>query len=196
MFTVFGYSVTVERFLLIWYLVAVAGGIWFLQGIVMRLARRIQQIDGRKLAANVSAIASGGASQTEALTSNYRPAVEAGLAKALGLMGPCFSFQGAASRKQFLLTQVASGFLLGIILGIGGSMYESWSNLLQLLGIFLIVGAICGECWIIGAVSAKRTRDTGITVWWVLTLLVPPLNFAMLVFLLLVPTNEFQGRGL
>ncbi|MBD3804974.1 MAG: DUF805 domain-containing protein [Thioclava sp.] len=59
-----------------------------------------------------------------------------------------------------------------------------------------MVLAIGLTCWLLWAVSTRRTRDTGVTVWWVLALLVPPLNLAGLVFLLVVPSEEFAGRGL
>lgn len=196
MFTVFGYSITIERFIFIWFLVAAAGIAWFLLSVLIKVSRQVRQIDGRKLTGNVSSMASRAASTTETITSEYRPAIESGLGKTKIWLAPHFSFEGTSTRQQFILTQVIAGVLLGLVLGIGGSMYASESSFIHLLGIASIVAAICSASWVFWAVSAKRVRDTGITVWWVLTLLVPPLNLATFVFLLLVPSNEFQGRGL
>lgn len=196
MFTVFGYSITIERFIIIWFLVAVVGIAWFLLRVLLKVSRQVRQIDGRKLVTNVSARAAKAASTTETITSEYRPAFESCLSKAHIWLAPHFSFHGTATKLQFMLTQVITGIVLGLGLGIGGSMYASESGFIHLLGILLIVVAICVACWVTWAVSAKRLRDTAITVWWVLTLLVPPMNLATFVFMLLVPSNEFQGRGL
>ena len=130
------------------------------------------------------------------LSSDYGPVLANGVNKTQGWLAPHFSFQGTATKQQFILTQVITGIVLGLLLAVGGEMYASESGFIHLLGIVLIVAAICAACWVVWAVSAKRVRDTGVTVWWVLTLLVPPLNLATFVFLLLVPSNEFQGRGL
>ena len=124
------------------------------------------------------------------------PILETVLKKTFIRLAPHFSFQGTATRKQFLLTQVVIGIILGFARGIGSSMFASWSDFIRLLGILLIIVAVCVTCWVAWAVSARRVRDTGVTVWRVLTLLVPPLNLATFVFMLLVPTNEFQGRSL
>ncbi|MFY0312468.1 DUF805 domain-containing protein [Leisingera sp. D0M16] len=42
------------------------------------------------------------------------------------------------------------------------------------------------------AFGVRRTRDTGVNQWWSLLVLVPPANLALMVFLLLVPTDEFK----
>jgi uncharacterized membrane protein YhaH (DUF805 family) len=109
---------------------------------------------------------------------------------------PHFSFLGRATRKQYILTQIAAGVGLGFVLVCASGLIDSSSSSSQGIGILLIVLATALVCWVVLAASAKRMRDTGITVWWVLALLVPALNFAAYAFLFLVPSDEFAGRGL
>ncbi len=42
--------------------------------------------------------------------------------------------------------------------------------------------------------GVRRTRDTGLSHWWYLLVLVPAVNLAPVVLLLLAPTDEFEGR--
>ena len=75
-------------------------------------------------------------------------------------------------------------------------LLDSRDLLFQSFGIVLVLVALGLVMWVVLAASAKRMRDTGVTDWWVLALLVPALNLAAYAFLFLVPTDEFEGRGL
>ncbi|QRD52468.1 DUF805 domain-containing protein [Pseudosulfitobacter pseudonitzschiae] len=107
----------------------------------------------------------------------------------LGLMGwlrYAFSFSGSVSRPRFLVSQLAAGIIQIVsILW----LLESPASLFPWL---MILAA--GVSML--AFGARRTRDTGVSQWWFLLVLVPALNLAVLAFLFLVPTDEFRGRGL
>jgi uncharacterized membrane protein YhaH (DUF805 family) len=130
------------------------------------------------------------------------------LASAIGLLssltGPTarerfsevFSFSGRLDRRQFLITRFASHCGAGLLWLFGLWLLDLRSSVTDAvamisLGLFTLLWL-----WINCAASAKRTRDTGVTVWWALTLLVPPVNLAATVFLYFVPSDEFAGRGL
>ncbi|MFN3607017.1 MAG: DUF805 domain-containing protein [Cypionkella sp.] len=105
-----------------------------------------------------------------------------------------FLFTGNLKRKAFLFTQLLNAIcmILGFIVTAG--MMNPYDNQLSTILLYIVVLVV--GLWISWAACVKRTRDTGVNVWWVLALLVPPLNLAAMVFLLLVPTDEFKGRGL
>jgi uncharacterized membrane protein YhaH (DUF805 family) len=42
--------------------------------------------------------------------------------------------------------------------------------------------------------GVRRTRDTGLSHWWYLLVLVPAVNLALLALLFLAPTDECEGR--
>lgn len=107
-----------------------------------------------------------------------------------------FSHVGRVTRRQYLITQIIAGVCLGVMFLVAAPMLNSWNAFLQGLGWVAITLSLALTCWVVVAASAKRMRDTGVTVWWVLTLLVPPLNLAAMAFLLLVPSDEFEGKGL
>ncbi|WP_120503424.1 DUF805 domain-containing protein [Sulfitobacter mediterraneus] len=96
-----------------------------------------------------------------------------------------FGFSGTIGRLGFLVSQLAIGFV----------------QIISVFWIFEIPDALLPWLLILAsAVSmlsfgARRTRDTGVNQWWFLLFLVPALNLAVLAFLLLVPTDEFKGRG-
>lgn len=107
-----------------------------------------------------------------------------------------FSFKGKLRRKAFLLTQLLNAVCMMIGFFVATGMRDPDDGGFSASGIYIVVAVLVIGLWISWAASTKRTRDTGINVWWVLALLVPPLNLAAMVFLLLVPTDEFKGRGL
>jgi uncharacterized membrane protein YhaH (DUF805 family) len=196
MFSVFGYLVTVERFVLAWFLFVVAVVGWVILRSMLGISQRIRQIGRQKIVADVSIKAIGAASSTKELKAQYGPILSSNLNIAQTWLTPHFSFVGRTTRKQYLLTQIISGVGLGITLLIAARLLDSWSSLSQGTGTLMIVVAVALVCWVVLATSAKRMRDTGVTVWWALTLLIPPLNIAAMAFLLLVPSDEFAGRGL
>lgn len=109
---------------------------------------------------------------------------------------PYFLFHGRTNRKQFIIGQIVGAAIIGFCLGFGWSLMSYFDGFLWFAGLLLIAGSVGFGCWFLWALNTRRFRDTGVTVWWVLALLVPPLNLAAYVFLLLVPTDEFAGRGL
>jgi uncharacterized membrane protein YhaH (DUF805 family) len=155
-----------------------------------------KKVNSSKLATSLGSATTQSLMASEAFAKARGPALAEQLREVAKPVSPHFSFEGIASRKQFIITQIAIGIFLGVSLCIGVPMCGAWSIVVNFLGLTLIAVSVFLSCWVLWAVSAKRVRDTGVTVWWVLTLLVPPLNLATFVFLLLVPSNEFQGQGL
>ncbi|WP_264212591.1 DUF805 domain-containing protein [Leisingera thetidis] len=95
-----------------------------------------------------------------------------------------FSFSGRSTRGEYLLCQI----------GTGVAMFLSLVLLLSEAGILPLI-VLLASAVILLAFGVRRTRDTGVSQWWFLLILVPPANLAMFVFLLLVPTDEFKGKG-
>jgi len=92
-----------------------------------------------------------------------------------------FDFSGRASRKEYVICQVLTGIVLVIALVF---LLNEW--ILTPLLLILLSGVS------LLAFGVRRTRDTGVNQWWFLLILVPPVNLAVIVFLLLVPTDEFK----
>ena len=108
-----------------------------------------------------------------------------------------WGFSGTASRQMFLIHLVLASLAFGLCTAVGFVMMgESLGAISNSIGILLVVAVIISWAWFTWAISTRRMRDTGVNPWWVLTLIVPPVNLAATVFLLLVPTNEFRGKGL
>lgn len=130
------------------------------------------------------------------------------LASAIGLLstltGPAvreratelFSFSGRLDRRQFLITRVASHCGVGLFWLLGLWLLDFRSTIAHGVAVIVLGLFTTLWLWVNCAASAKRTRDTGVTVWWALTLLVPPVNLAATIFLYFVPSDEFAGRGL
>jgi uncharacterized membrane protein YhaH (DUF805 family) len=66
----------------------------------------------------------------------------------------------------------------------------------KLIGAILFLASVIPWIWFSWSICTRRMRDTGVNAWWTLALLVPPLNVAAAAFLILVPSDEFKGRGL
>lgn len=98
-----------------------------------------------------------------------------------------FSFSGRVSRKVYWISQIVSGFLLLVLCAI----VVSFSAQVAAVALLLILVVAASSL----SFGARRTRDTGVNQWWFLLVLVAPVNFALLVFLLLVPTDEFRDSG-
>ncbi|UWQ31964.1 DUF805 domain-containing protein [Leisingera sp. M527] len=96
-----------------------------------------------------------------------------------------FGFSGRVSRKEYLIVQVVTGLLTLVLFTLFLMEPDSWLGVLSLLA----MGAVAA---VLLAFGVRRTRDTGVNQWWFLLVLVPPANLALLVFLLLVPTDEFK----
>jgi Protein of unknown function (DUF805) len=96
-----------------------------------------------------------------------------------------FGFSGTIGRLGYLVSQLAIGFIQII------SVFWIFETPDALLPWLLILASAVSML----SFGARRTRDTGVNQWWFLLFLVPALNLAVLAFLLLVPTDEFKGRG-
>ncbi len=95
-----------------------------------------------------------------------------------------FSFSGRVKRNEYILVQIGAYSLILIYLVF--MWCEPGTRTTAIAGLLAIAS-------IIAALSSgvRRTRDTGINQWWFLLILVPPVNLAVHVFLMLVPTDEF-----
>jgi uncharacterized membrane protein YhaH (DUF805 family) len=107
-----------------------------------------------------------------------------------------FTFSGRLDRKQYLVTLFASAFGYVVFWFLGFWLFDFGETVTNALGVVMVATGTVLWFWINCAASAKRTRDTGVTVWWALALLIPPVNLAATIFLFFVPTDEFAGRGL
>lgn len=108
-----------------------------------------------------------------------------------------FSFEGRMARKSFLLTNILFSLFFMVFGGLGWVLVEDYraGAAQEIFGGLLIAVSLGGWVYVSWATSAKRMRDTGVIVWWVLVLLIPLANVACAAFLLLVPTDEFsKGR--
>ncbi|WP_369681680.1 DUF805 domain-containing protein [Shimia sp. CNT1-13L.2] len=97
-----------------------------------------------------------------------------------------FSFQGRVTRMEYLVSQLVAGcFLVGFLLLLLAAQGTVWS-------LMFFSGVVASVVHLL-AFGVRRTRDTGVNQWWYLLILVPPVDLALLVFLLLVPSDEFSG---
>lgn len=144
---------------------------------------------------------SGMRSSTVGLTARAKPGqgeptgtqrIQLGLAQ----IAQHFMLDGRLTRAQFLGTHLIVGVGLAFVLGLGLWLLDSSHSALTATGGMVIALGSVTSLWVLIAASAKRTRDTGVTVWWALTLLIPPVNLAATIYLFFVPTDEFAGRGL
>lgn len=169
---------------------------WLLVIIQEYITRKIKGVDKRKLAEDIGKAATSTLRSAGELATEYRPAVERSADRFLAWVSPYFSFKGIATRRQFAFSQIVIGSLLALSLWIAAAAGVVETGLVQAVVFLFVFLMLISLVWLLWAYSTKRMRDTGVTAWWVLALLVPPLNLAALVFLLLVPSNEFKGRGL
>lgn len=92
-----------------------------------------------------------------------------------------FTFSGRVTRKEYWIAQIVTGVVTIIAvlwITIDASYLMPW--------LLLLITAV-----VLVAFGVRRTRDTGVNQWWFLLALVAPVNLALVVFLLLVPTDEF-----
>ncbi|SPH22346.1 hypothetical protein ASD8599_03090 [Ascidiaceihabitans donghaensis] len=100
-----------------------------------------------------------------------------------------FAFEGKASRLKYLISQVGSVFsILFFTLGFGLDPNLFWKVILM---IAILASLVC-----LLSFGVRRTRDIGVSHWWYLLILVPPVNLAVQVALLIVPSDELVGKGL
>lgn len=110
---------------------------------------------------------------------------EAGLATGRRLLPSIkylFSFEGRVMRREYWIAQIVTGI---VVLGSVIWIIVEPSHLTPWL--FMLISGVS-----LLAFGVRRTRDTGVNQWWFLLVLVAPVNLALLVFLLLVPTDEFR----
>lgn len=96
-----------------------------------------------------------------------------------------FGFSGRVSRKEYLITQAVTGVLLVFLFALTLENPTDGFSLFAYLAMGIVAVVLL-------AFGVRRTRDTGVNQWWFLLVLVPPANLALMVFLLLVPTDEFK----
>ena len=76
-----------------------------------------------------------------------------------------FSFNGVAKRQEYWAIHIVS--ILALILAM--AMLEGAEALGALTALIILVGTL----WAVLAVTVKRIRDTGLSTWWLLVVLVP-----------------------
>ena len=76
-----------------------------------------------------------------------------------------FSFNGVAKRQEYWAIHIIS--ILALILAM--AMLEGAGALGALTALIILVGTL----WAVLAVTVKRIRDTGLSTWWLLVVLVP-----------------------
>ncbi|MEX5598544.1 DUF805 domain-containing protein [Pseudophaeobacter sp. C1-32P7] len=169
------------------------GGLFLIRLTELGLKRAHKAITDPALNAKVRKAAEQAATQAseaseELLRTGKHSATELNIAAA-PLLAYLFGFSGRVSRLEYLIVQVVTGLLTLVFFALFLVEPDSWLGILSLLAI----GAITA---ILLAFGVRRTRDIGVNQWWFLLVLVPPANLAMFVALLLVPTDEFKGKGL
>lgn len=98
-------------------------------------------------------------------------------------------FSGQADRKEFLLSQLVGGILFLIFFVVLFSEPVTNPSGLALLLLLLVTISML-------SFGVRRTRDAGLSHWWFLLVLVPPIDIALWILLLLAPTGEFKGSRL
>lgn len=105
-----------------------------------------------------------------------------------------FHFGGAIGRLKYLEALIVSFVLccLGILISAGlGKIFPDSAIFIAYLIIFSVV---IPASLITIAASIKRTRDIGISLWWLIFLLIPIANAAVGIFLLLAKGNKFMSE--
>ena len=97
------------------------------------------------------------------------------------------SFSGTVGRLQYLGQNLAVlGLLLFTFILMGGLIGTELE-----IAVYAIatVASIVALIWSL-AIATRRTRDTGISPWWVLLVLVPYVSMGYALYLLLVPARS------
>ena len=76
-----------------------------------------------------------------------------------------FNFNGTAKRQEYWAVIILSI----VAMAIGFVVLEGSGGLGALIALILFVGTL----WAVLAVTVKRLRDAGLSVWWILAILVP-----------------------
>ncbi|SFU21884.1 DUF805 domain-containing protein [Sedimentitalea nanhaiensis] len=166
----------------IWLVLALVGaaGLGFIRSVELGLKRAHSALVDPKTQKKIQETAKQAATANEFAQVGSKAAISALLPRLQYL----FSFSGRASRMEYFICQVGVGIALFL-----GFLLLSELGVLPLLVILSSVAILL-------AFGVRRTRDTGVNQWWFLLILVPPVNLAATVFLLLVPTDEFKGKGI
>ena len=119
-------------------------------------------------------------------------------------MKPLFSFKGRMGRSKFALTFLSAFLLLGLTYVLAGLLNRTTEhpseNTAAAMSIKLFVDGIlvvliwC-SVWILSASWAKRLHYIWVSGWYQLILLVPFLNYLMMVVLLLPGTSAGNKYG-
>jgi len=108
-----------------------------------------------------------------------------------------FSFFGTIGRLQYLgaiALQMLVMFIVAftVILVMEANPEAGFTGPMAIFsGLIIIPSAVWG--W---SIAARRMRDTGANPWWVLTLLIPYVQWFAMAILLLVPAGSFGRKEL
>lgn len=102
-------------------------------------------------------------------------------ARAPNIMEMAFSFSGFTYRSYYFWNTLMMLALAGLVIGFvdAGGMAKGWGMLV--LGI---------AAWSLLANTAKRWRDTGYNMWWLITLLMPYVSLVTIFCLLFLPSKR------
>lgn len=169
---------------------------WLLVLLQEAAARKLRSIDKKQAISDLGHGASKAFGAIQAETLHYAPVAKRQTAAVWERVIPHFSFAGRMDRTQFIKSILAAAGCFLLLMSLGMWLLEFRGTLPDTLGVMVLVSGLLLYLWLSSAACAKRTRDTGVTVWWALALLIPPVNLAATIFLFFVPTDEFAGRGL
>jgi uncharacterized membrane protein YhaH (DUF805 family) len=95
-----------------------------------------------------------------------------------------FHLKGSIGRKEYFFSLIFASLFsfFGVLISAGlGKILPDSAILIAYIIVFLIV---IPATWITIAAAVKRTRDTGISLWWLILLLIPIANAIIAIFLL------------
>jgi uncharacterized membrane protein YhaH (DUF805 family) len=101
-----------------------------------------------------------------------------------------FHLKGSIGRKEYFFSLIFASLFsfFGILISAGlGKILPDSAILIAYIIVFLIV---IPASWITIAAAVKRTRDTGISLWWLMLLLIPIANAIIAVFLLFAKSQK------
>lgn len=166
---------------------------WQLMRLQEFLWRKTKGIDVKKVSCSVQQIALSSAEQVERAASSQELADF--MTSTKGFLSRNWSFYGRVSRGRYIFQSLAVALVFGFIVFAGKDLYEHGFGATRKTIGFILMLPVFPWLWHVWAINTRRMRDTGVNPWWVLALLVPPVNLAAVVFLLAVPSDEFSEDG-
>lgn len=159
-FEFFGSTYRWEHILI---LVATLLAVYVLWGIGTWIAQQVRKSSKSQLVTEIGESTTKTPRSAHIHATESSPAARHKLRRTLAWLIAHFSFQGIATRKQFILTQITTGIVLGLVFIICLSMFESWNIFIQRLGVIILLLGIGVAFWLNWAVSTRRTSVLRLT---------------------------------